>query len=111
MFFGMSLLLRGVTALGESAINTAVYPIARFVTPGPPSTRGVQRTPTYTIAPGWLRPAPLQPFNQGRTENTDVCPIARLVTCNLEGISEGFKRVIKSVMLQVQFKHVVKIFA
>jgi len=33
VFFGMSLLLRGVTALGESAINTAVYPIARGLAP------------------------------------------------------------------------------
>ena len=29
LFFGMSLVMRGITALGESAINTAVYPIAR----------------------------------------------------------------------------------
>jgi len=31
LFFGLSLLMRGITALGESAINTAVYPLARSV--------------------------------------------------------------------------------
>ena len=30
LFFGLSLLMRGITALGESAINTAVYPLARY---------------------------------------------------------------------------------
>ena len=31
LFFGVSLLLRGFMAVGESAINTAVYPLARSV--------------------------------------------------------------------------------
>ena len=29
LFFGLSLVMRGLTALGESAINTAVYPLSR----------------------------------------------------------------------------------
>lgn len=32
LFFGISILMRAFTALGESAINTAVYPLARSMT-------------------------------------------------------------------------------